>query len=78
MHFFRVTLGAIWECWLSLPSREAQPMPRFLRVPPNPDSSCPLKWATLMKASASTMSAAMETGLKMFLMDRDLGRRIYP
>src|SRR5512135_2726296 len=49
---FPLTLGEIAECWLNFPSRLAHPIPRFFKAPPNPDSSWPLKWVTVMRASA--------------------------
>ncbi len=75
----RLTLGLTVECWASLPLREAHPMPRFFRAPPNPESSCPLKWATETRASASTISLPMYTSLKFlrptFTAVSDLPRR---
>jgi len=69
VHFLAFTLGEILECWESLPFREAQPMPRFFRAPPNPESSCSLKWVRVTNPSASTMASARNTDLNCFALD---------
>jgi hypothetical protein len=33
-------------CWSILPPRAAQPIASCLSAPPNPASTCPLKWLT--------------------------------
>ena len=44
------------ECCSILPARLPQPMPIFLRAPPKPVISCPLKWARLINTSASMIA----------------------
>src|SRR4030042_3695373 len=51
LQFFPLTLGEIFECWLNFPSRLEPPIPQFFNAPPNPDSSWPLKWVTVMRTS---------------------------
>src|ERR1035437_728175 len=44
------------ECRNSFPPTDAQPIPRFLRAPPNPVISCPLKWFIEIITSASAIA----------------------
>ena len=60
------TAGDTEECWESFPERDAQPIPRFFSVPPNPQSSCPLKCVTTTIASAWAISAPIGTSRKIF------------
>ena len=55
-HFFSLTLGPLEECISIFPAREPLPIPMFLRAPPNPVSSCPLKCVRDMIISASIIS----------------------
>ena len=66
MHPEGSTAGDTEECWESFPERDAQPIPRFFSVPPNPQSSCPLKWVTTTIASAWAISAPIGTSRKIF------------
>ncbi len=59
-----LTRGLVVECMLSLPWREAAPMPKFFSVPPKPLISWPLKWLIPTMASASTISGAISTSRK--------------
>ena len=42
MHLSAVISGRVFECCSSLPAREAQPIPRFLRAPAKPVCMCPV------------------------------------
>ena len=52
-HLSSATTGLPALCCSILPARLPQPMPMFLRAPPKPVASWPLKWLRLMKMSAS-------------------------
>src|SRR4030042_1965714 len=67
LHAFFLTWGEIFECWLNFPSRLEHPIPKFFKAPPNPDSSWPLKWVTVIRVSVMYISRAMETVLKIGL-----------
>ena len=63
----RIENGFAW-CCARFPCGGAQPIARFLSAPPKPATSCPLKWVITIILSAATMSPAMVTDLKCFLL----------
>ena len=78
LQYFSATCGATVECWTSFPARLEHPMPRFFRTPPKPVSSWHLKWETATRASASTISAPMETVGSSSAVNFHVNRRMPP
>ena len=67
----RIENGFAW-CCARFPSGGAQPIARFFNAPPNPATSCPLKWVITIMLSAATISPAIETDSKCFLVNGNM------